>query len=138
MRTGTEDRRGVGQAPRPPARLAGRLLVALGFCIANIGTAWAHTQLVASIPGDGQVVTPAPTALRLTFNEALEPAFSRVEITGADGQAVTAGKLRVAADDKHSAIVPVPAMPPGRYQISWSAMGRDGHRMKGEFSFSVK
>jgi methionine-rich copper-binding protein CopC len=140
MRAGTGVFCVSGQATRQPTRLARWWLLALGLGLglASMGTASAHTRLLASVPGDGQVVSAAPTELRLNFNEALEPRFSRVEISGADGQPVAAGPLRMTDDGQHSAIVPVTALPSGRYQVSWSAMGRDGHRMKGQFSFSVK
>tara|TARA_R110001599_G_scaffold159052_2_gene346313 strand:+ start:124331 stop:124519 length:189 start_codon:yes stop_codon:yes gene_type:complete len=34
--------------------------------------------------------------------------------------------------------IPVPALAPGKYTVQYSAVGHDGHRRKGDYSFTVK
>ena len=33
---------------------------------------------------------------------------------------------------------PVPGLAPGPYQVGWTAMTHDGHKVKGQYAFSVK
>ena len=64
-----------------PARASAALLIAL----AATG-AWAHAALRESDPPAGATLTAAPKQIRLQFNEALEPAFASVKLTGAGGK----------------------------------------------------
>jgi copper resistance protein C len=99
----------LGRQPDKVKARAGlaRALVALALGLCSAGAAWAHAQLLASVPADGQVLVSAPKLLQLRFNEALEPSFSRVVIAGADGKPVATGKLRLADGDTRSAVVPL-------------------------------
>ena len=101
------------------------------------GTALAHARLVKSDPAaDAQV--PSPKAITLTFNEALSPAFSKVQVGMADGAKVAATSA-VSADKKSLIATPTSALAPGTYTVSWQAASSDdGHKMEGKFNFTVK
>jgi hypothetical protein len=47
-----------------------------------------HPRLVSAAPAVNSTVTAAPTALRLTFQEALEPAMSRITMVDSARRAV--------------------------------------------------
>lgn len=100
------------------------------------GSAFAHAKLEASVPPAGGTVASAPAALRLTFNEPLEAAFSKITLAGAGGP-VALPKAQVDKADTRVLAVPLPALAPGQYQVQWSAVTRDGHKVRGEFGFRV-
>ena len=101
-------------------------------------TVWAHATLQGSEPPAGSTLTAAPKQLRLHFNEALEPAFASVKLTGPGGKEVAVDKAAVDKADGRTLVLPLPALPAGAYQAKWSAMGHDGHRMKGDLGFTVE
>ena len=70
--------------------------------------AWAHAALRDSDPPAGSTLAAAPKQIRLQFNEALEPAFASVRLTGPGGKEVTTEKAVV---DK--AWRPAPTRPNG-------------------------
>ena len=100
--------------------------------------AFAHAKLQKSEPENGSTVTSSPAALKLHYNEPVEPAMSSVKITGAGDVAVQAGKPVLAEGNDSTLAVPVPKLPSGDYRVEWSTMGHDGHHTKGEVHFSVK
>lgn len=117
-----------------------RLFVAAA-CAASTAVALpaqAHAKLQSSDPAAGSTVASAPKQLRLTFNEALEPAFSKIVLSDAKQTEI---KLPQAAIDQGDASVLIVALPPlasGAYRVQWTAMSHDSHKTKGEFIFHVK
>jgi methionine-rich copper-binding protein CopC len=107
-------------------------MVALG------SSAFAHAKLQNSNPADGSTVSPAPTELSFTYNEAVEPALSSVKVLGPGSKVATAYKAEGAKDDDKVLLVKVPALAPGAYRANWSAAGHDGHHIKGTVKFTVK
>jgi methionine-rich copper-binding protein CopC len=117
-----------------------RFLTAAAFVLASAATpsAFAHAKLQSSDPQAGSTLRAAPKQVRLKFNEALEPAFSRIRVTGAGNKEIALAATTV---DKADPTVMTAALPPlsaGEYRILWTAMARDGHRVKGEVVFTVK
>ena len=48
------------------------------------------------------------------------------------------GDPRVNPRDNTLLEVSLPSLPPGRYQVFWSVIARDGHRTEGHFPFRIK
>lgn len=99
--------------------------------------AFAHSRLLSSNPASAAVLAQAPATLALGFNEAVEIAFTTVELKG-PGKTV---KLEAAADaggDRSKVVAPLPALEAGVYRVTWATVGHDGHHVKGEFSFTVR
>ena len=114
------------------------LIVAAALTLAMGGDAQAHAFLVKSDPAVGSAVTGKPTALRLEFSEALELAFSGVDLATASGSALALNGMRF-ADDTHKVLVAgLPMLAPGTYRVKWHAVSVDTHRTEGEFTFTVK
>ncbi|MDL2354367.1 MAG: copper resistance protein CopC, partial [Pseudomonadota bacterium] len=80
----------------------------------------------------------APKEIRLHFNENLEPAFSKIELASGKGVAVALPKTDIDKGDRKVMFAAVPPLPPGQYQVRWTAMTFDGHKTKGQFAFRVK
>ena len=97
----------------------------------------AHARLEASEPKASSVLAQAPQRIRLQFNEAIEPAFSKVALMNVQGTEIAV--KAIPDNDNHKALaVTLPALRAGDYRVHWTAMGHDGHKTKGEFSFTVK
>ncbi|RYE78610.1 MAG: copper resistance protein CopC, partial [Oxalobacteraceae bacterium] len=65
-----------------------RFLALATFALAGALTssAFAHAKLQSSDPRAGSTLDSVPNQIRLKFNEALEPAFSRIRLSGPRGQ----------------------------------------------------
>ena len=81
-----------GAAPRAGA-LA--LLASLALAAPAPSRLLAHATLQSSVPSRGAYLTAAPRTLRLTFTEAPELQFTRVQLIGPEGSAVALGPLRL-------------------------------------------
>jgi methionine-rich copper-binding protein CopC len=110
-----------------------KMLWLIALCIGLPTTASAHAFLDHASPPVGAVVARAPAELRLWFTERIEPRFSRMEITTADGGRIAAGG--VARAEQMS--LRLPTLRPGRYQVKWRVISVDTHETEGSFSFEV-
>ena len=102
------------------------------------GQALAHPSVVASTPNDGEAVLTAPRNMRIVFNEPIESHFTSVKVVDSSGKVFGPGQTRTDSSDPKAIVVDLPALASGAYKVQWSAAGRDGHRIKGELTFSVK
>lgn len=120
----------------------GRALCRLGLAglllLLGAGPGWAHAFPERSEPRVGAVVRTAPTQVRIWFDGDLEPAFSTIKVTGADGQPVDQGDSRVDGQERRLLRVALKGLPPGVYKVTWSVLAVDGHRTEGDFTFTVK
>ena len=96
----------------------------------------AHAMLDRASPRVGSTVATAPKELTLWFTEKLEPAFSAAEVRNAQGT-VQSGKAHVDGGDRTELHVPLKALSPGTYTVSWRVLSVDTHRTQGTFSFTV-
>lgn len=100
--------------------------------------AHAHAKMESSEPTANSAVQGAPKAIRLHFNEALEPAFSKIELFDAKQAAIVLPKVAVAKEDPRTMSTTVPELKSGTYSVRWTTMTHDGHKAKGQYSFTVK
>lgn len=117
-------------------KLAMAAVAAFGCVFAS--SAFAHAKLESSIPKANAVVSPAPTELRLQFNEPLELPFSKVKLVDEKGAVIEAAKPALDSASPKTLVAKVPALHAGAYRVQWSTVTRDGHKVKGEFSSRVK
>jgi methionine-rich copper-binding protein CopC len=110
---------------------------AMGCCLFfALHQAGAHARLISATPAAGATVA-APKIIKVRFNEAIEAKLSGLKLSTA-GKEVAAPAVSDPADPAALAIVPAAPLPPGAYQVSWSAVSQDGHRTRGVFVFTVK
>ncbi|MGF6773076.1 methionine-rich copper-binding protein CopC [Paraburkholderia sp. GAS199] len=105
--------------------------------LALSSTAFAHAHLVSSEPAANAAVA-APAEVTIHFTETLEPAFSKIDLSDANGKPATQNASQVDQSDAkvmHLALSPLSA---GHYAVHWTAVATDGHRTQGNFSFDVK
>lgn len=97
----------------------------------------AHEELRSAVPGEGDDLAAAPTALRLTFINAIRLPSAHLSLTGPEG-AVELGELRRAADAAHVLVAPITGrLVAGGYTVHWQVAGPDGHPVRGEYTFTI-
>lgn len=113
-------------------RLIQGLLLAMGLLLLAT-PAQAHSELLGSTPADGEVLTSAPPAVSLQFNEAISPAGLQVVAQGPEGP-VTLGTPII-----DGAVVQVPwptDTTGGNYRVAYRVVSADGHPIDGSIGFS--
>ena len=118
-------------------RIASAVLFAVAMT-APISSASAHPKLLSATPSVDGHVASTPASLSLTFNEAITSALSSLTLLDAAQQSVKLESVHNDAKNAATVIAKISGhMAPGRYTVKWQAAGKDGHPMKGEFSFIV-
>ncbi len=97
----------------------------------------AHGALKRSDPAANTTLATAPTAIRLTFTEPAELAVGRIELTGSDGRSVALSPVRHGDSVTVMLADILGALRSGRYTVAWQVAGRDGHPVRGTFSFAI-
>lgn len=113
------------------------MLKYLVAALAIPAAAAAHAQLERAVPPVGSTVAHAPGELQMSFSERLEPRFTTVTVTDAQGRAMTAGALHLDPADGAHLLVPVRPLGTGTYTVRWHAVSVDTHRTQGTYSFTV-
>lgn len=115
-----------------------RLAVGLLALASLLGApaAFGHTHPEAMMPAANATVS-APSQIMIHFSGALEPKFSTITVSDAAGKLVTKEKVSVGEDAKVMTL-PLPALAPGVYKVTWVAVSVDSHREKGSYTFTVK
>ena len=98
----------------------------------------AHSQLVSSSPGAGDVVPTSPTEIRLVFSEPIEPRYTSLDVLDGEGKAIVLDVGSADPADDHILVAPVPALSAGSYTVNWRAVSAaDGHVTQGFITFGV-
>ena len=97
----------------------------------------AHAFLLKSDPSVGATVA-APQTLRLEFTEAVELAFSGIDVANGSGGAIPVQNVRLDANDRKVLLADVPQLSAGAYRVKWHVVSVDTHRTEGDFAFRVK
>lgn len=123
---------------RPRADTGRRLLAVAGatalLLVLGLAPAQAHSELIASTPGDGEEVEEAPAEIVLEFNETIEEIGSEMVVTGPDGEEVNAGDGEASGPLFSQELVE--ERPAGEYAVQWRVVSADGHPVSGEFTFT--
>ena len=95
---------------------------------------FAHTGLTSSLPADNAMLMKSPEVIEVTFGNPVR--LVSLSIANTKGEPVeTAFKPSMEASDTFSYNLSM--LMPSTYKVSWTIMGDDGHKMKGDFSFMV-
>ena len=97
----------------------------------------AHSRPKAMSPEAGSTVT-APSELSVYFTEALEPKFSSLQLTDQKGTVLNKQHAVLDARDNKHLTLALPALASGMYHVHWTSSAVDGHRLDGDYSFTVK
>lgn len=95
----------------------------------------AHTKLVSSEPDNESSISTAPKELKLTFNAKVK--LMKVELATKKGSKVKLAFM-LSPIASETFIIPLPLLTQDEYTVHWIAMGKDSHKMSGEFSFNFR
>jgi methionine-rich copper-binding protein CopC len=105
----------------------------IGWLLAGVAlTAYAHAHLKQATPADHSVLSAAPSQVILQLSEPAR--LTAVWIQREAG----ARQPLVAPKEATSEIrLPLPALEPGSYVVSWRALSDDGHVTSGALHFKL-
>ena len=112
----------------------------LSFCLLVLLPAVrvsAHAFLEHSDPPVGGKVHSAPAAVRIWFTEAIEPAFSSIEVFDATGKQVDKKDTHSDRSNRSVLQVSLRRLGPGTYKVVWRVVSVDTHRTNGNFTFQI-
>jgi methionine-rich copper-binding protein CopC len=116
--------------------MARGLVAALTLTVAQL--AHAHAYPTHQAPSAGSTVPTSEKDVAIDFDDGLEPAFSSIAVTDAQGKSVTSAKAVVDPSNKKHMSVALNPLTPGEYSVAWVAVADDGHRTQGHYTFTVK
>ena len=99
-----------------------------------------HTRLVSSEPASKQVLTQAPTQVRLNFSAPVEKKFSYMELAKlgrATGQQSDWTALQATVTNQEMTAT-LPVLAPAKYRVRWRVLSSDGHLQHGQFDFELQ
>ena len=99
--------------------------------------ALAHSRPKVMVPAADSTVS-SPRSVTVTFTEAPEPKFSSLTVTNEQGKQFSTAPSAPMPNDPKTFTLPLPVLQPGGYLVHWVTVAADGHRMEGEYKFTVK
>jgi copper resistance protein C len=111
------------------------------ICVAlliSVSSARANAFLDHAEPAVGSTVDVPPKEIKIWFTEELQPALSQIQLFDRHGKSVTQEHATVDPADPLLLSLPVPAMRPGKYRVSWRVMSVDSHVTVGTFFFAIR
>ena len=108
--------------------------IAIIFAAMTSMSVLAHTGLTSSMPANNAMLMKSPQVIEVTFGTPVR--LVSLSIANTKGEPIeTAFKPSMEASGTFSYNLPM--LMPSTYKVSWTIMGDDGHKMKGDFSFMV-
>ncbi|USA45352.1 copper resistance protein CopC [Acinetobacter sp. C26M] len=111
------------------------ILIGTTMVIATTTTAFAHVSLISATPAANTTVSTQPKKLSLNFGE--EVMLMKIQVLDEQRRELPLN-YKVSHDLKKTFDVALPTLKQGKYSVLWSTMGKDGHNMNGEYSFTMK
>ncbi|UBX48724.1 copper homeostasis periplasmic binding protein CopC [Providencia alcalifaciens] len=113
--------------------------IAVLFLGMSFQQAFAHAHLKDQLPAEGAALEQAPESITLNFSEGIEVNFTKVNVTDENNQVIKTGKAALDPSNNTKVIIPVESkLAAGKYDVQWSVVSVDGHKTKGNYSFTVK
>ena len=117
-------------------RTLAALTLTLTFTLAAL-PAFAHSKPKVMVPAANSTVSAPPT-VSVIFTEALEPKFSSLSLTDEKGAVLSKTPSVVDPADHTRITLALPLLTPGTYYVHWVSVAPDGHKMDGDYPFTVK
>lgn len=97
--------------------------------------AGAHAVLISTEPASGATLDSPPDRIVLHFDEAIEPDFGQLQVTGPDGQ-----RLDEAPPSAEGPVVETPIASgtrAGEHTVVYRVVSADGHPIEGTFTYEL-
>jgi methionine-rich copper-binding protein CopC len=112
--------------------------LAFSFLLLAAPAAFGHAKPKVMVPAADSTVS-APAQVSVTFTEDLVAQFSSLTVTDEKGTQISHEKSKADPSNPKLLTLQLPsALPAGAYLVHWIAAAVDGHRMEGEYKFTVK
>lgn len=112
------------------------LFLALGLALVP-ADALAHSRPKVMVPAPDSTVS-SPPSISVTFTEPLEAKFSYLTLSDEQGTKLNTASSVAVPNDPKTLTLNLPTLKPGDYLVHWVSVAPDGHRMEGEYKFTVK
>lgn len=113
------------------------LALAFGLMLALIPSAsWAHARLKSASPPAEATAKTGLSAIKLVFNETIEPSLSVIELLDAADQVLVTSKGKAVCEQK-TCILAVDPLKAGDYMVKYHVLSADGHVVEGKYSFHI-
>lgn len=113
-------------------------VLSVALFVGYTGRAVAHASLVHSNPSASAVLETPPPSVQLRFSSPIETAFSAVRVVDQNNTEVNTGKPAAPDRDRRNLQVTLPPLASGMYKVMWRILAKDGHKMAGEYAFTVQ
>ena len=109
-------------------------IIAILSLLALSNLASAHSRLKHTSPKHGAMLNKPPEELILEFTSQVK--LVRLQLMEQSGKSI---KLKIKPSDEfeNTFSITLPMLDKGSYKVEWIAMGKDTHKMKGDFPFTV-
>ncbi len=97
----------------------------------------AHARPKVMVPAANSVVV-SPASISITFSEAVEPRFSSLNVIDEHDKRLNVVTSMPLPNDPKTLTLALPPLAPGGYLVKWVSVATDGHRMEGEYKFTVR
>ena len=104
---------------------------------AAVAQAHAHAFVDHAQPPVGATVKQMPREVRIWFTEAIEPAFSSIQVFDAAGKQVDNKDTHPDPSNRSLLQISLPPLGLGTYKVVWRVVSVDTHVTKGDFTFQV-
>lgn len=117
--------------------LTGPILI--GLLCSQPFLAFAHAHIKESTPAKDAIVNVAPQEVSIKFSEDLEASMSKLEVKNIKTGDVVSEATTQIGEDKASLKAALKNIKNEKstYQVSWKAVSKDGHTMKGSYDFTL-
>ncbi len=112
-----------------------RAVVIAIACLLGSSIALAHSKMAKSVPAEGATTKAGLTEITLGFSKPVRLMLVKVRNTAAKSE--VEAKFKPAAKFGTSYPFTVSPLTSGAHKVSWTAVAKDGHVMKGTLSFKV-
>ena len=95
----------------------------------------AHATLIATTPANGAVLSKAPRAVQVAFDDTVHLAPGNAAVSNATNRSVLGGPAAA-----HGRVLTLPlrtGLQNGAYSVRWSIVSDDGHREEGVIAFAI-
>ncbi|USK60114.1 copper resistance CopC/CopD family protein [Peribacillus asahii] len=111
------------------------LLILLLLSVSFPSFTLAHSHVIQSTPGEGEVLNTLPSTVSVTFNAPIQAAFYSLEVYNESEERVDADE-NVLEDNVLKNKLPN-EVENGSYTLKWKVVSKDGHPTEGSLSFVV-
>ena len=110
------------------------LLIGFLCAIGATGTL-AHSKMAKTVPSEGATVKAGLSAITLGFSKPVRLMLVKVKNTASNSD--VKAEFKPASRYKTSFPFTVAPLNTGSHEVSWTAVAKDGHVMKGKLKFNV-